>query len=245
LGGSGDIGMGVAAKFAARGDVVALAGRDGARLDAVAARIGNGAIGCSHDLRDPAEAQALVDEVVAKLGRLDVLVGVAGQFKRGDLTQVTPKDWQDGFAMMFFGMVYAVTAAWPHLKASRGHVVLTSGVFAHQPPATGSIPGALAGAVHNFSKSTAELGLKDGVTVNCILPGPIAGRRMDENLVKFAAERGLDREAALAAYAERFGIERVGKPEDVAEVVAFLTSPGAAFVKGASIVIDGGVTRLA
>jgi 3-oxoacyl-[acyl-carrier protein] reductase len=117
-------------------------------------------------------------------------------------------------------------------------------VFAYKPPAGGALPGALAAAVLNFTKSAADLGLRDGIRVNCILPGPIAGRRLDENLTRLMTERGLSHEAALAAYAKQLGIARVGAPEDIAAAIGWLVSPAAEFIRGASLVLDGGGLRM-
>jgi 3-oxoacyl-[acyl-carrier protein] reductase len=140
--------------------------------------------------------------------------------------------------------VNAITQAWPHLVAARGHVVTVSGLFAVQPSARGALPSAIAGALLNFTKTTAEIGLRDGVSVNSVLPGPTEGRRLRENLRAHPDYQGLDDAAFFRAYAKRFGIERLGRPEDVAELVAFLTSDKARHIRGASIVLDGGFSRL-
>jgi 3-oxoacyl-[acyl-carrier protein] reductase len=145
---------------------------------------------------------------------------------------------------MFFGTVRAVTAAWPYLVAAKGHLVTVTGLFAVQPSARGALPSAIAGALLNFTKTTAEIGLRDGVAVNSVLPGPTSGHRQRENLRARPEYHGLDDEALFQAYAKRFGIERLCAPDDVAELVAFLTSDTARHIQGASIVLDGGFSRL-
>jgi len=247
LGGSGDIGAAVAMRLATDGYDILLSGRSAEKLRVTAAHIERASSRrvwpLAHDLREPDAADALVKDAIAAAGRIDVLACCAGEFKRGDLLTLSADDWQAGFGAMFFGAVNAVRASWPHLKKVRGRVVMIAGVFAYKPPAAGALPGALAAAVLNFTKSSGELGLRDGIAVNCVLPGPIAGRRLDENLTRLMASRGLSHDEALDAYAKQLGIERVGTPEDVAEAVAFLVSPKADFVRGASLVVDGGSLR--
>ena len=247
LGGSGDIGAATALRLAKDGYDIILAGRSADRLSDVAKGIkqsGTRVFTFAQDLRESKTADALVSSATAAAGRLDVLACCAGEFKRGDLLSLTPRDWQNGFGAMFFGAVNVVRAAWPHLKATRGRIVMISGVFAHKPPAAGALPGALAAAVLNFTKSAADLGLRDGISVNCVLPGPIAGHRLDENLERLSAERGLPRAEIAKTYAENLGIERLGKPEDVAEAISFLVSPAAEFIRGSSLVVDGGSLRV-
>lgn len=243
LGGSGDIGRAVAQRLAADGVAIALAGRSQTAL-AEAASVIPGARTYAGDLAQPAAADKLVGDVVRDFGRLDIVVGSAGAFRHGEFLSLTPADWTEGFAAMFFGTVNVVTQAWPHLVAARGHLVTVTGLFAVQPSARGPLPSAIAGALLNFTKTTAEIGVRDGVSVNSVLPGPTEGNRQRESLRARAEYQGLDDDAMFKAYAKRFGIERLAKPEDVAELVAYLTSDKGRHIQGASIVIDGGFSRL-
>jgi len=244
LGATGDIGGAIARKLAADGIDVVLSGRHAGRLHALAATIeGAEARAIAADLSEQGAARNLADQAAMAFGRLDILVTAAAQFRQGTVLDLSADDWAEGFAAMFFGAVEAVRTAWPHLAAARGQIVLVSGVFAIRPAARSVLPSAIAAALLNFAKSTAELGLRDGVAVNCVLPGPVSGRRLDEQLVRFAAARGLEPADAAAAYAAQFGIDRLGDPDDIANAVLFLVSAEAAQIRGASLVIDGGITR--
>jgi 3-oxoacyl-[acyl-carrier protein] reductase len=248
LGGSGDIGRAVAQRLAVDGADIALCGRSKTALDNVAASIAavgtNRVAGFAADLADARAASQLIDDVIREFGRLDILIAAAGAFKHGDFLSLSADDWTDGFAAMFFGTVNVVTAAWPHLVVRRGKLVTVTGLFAVQPSARGALPSAIAGALLNFTKTTAEIGLRDGVSVNSVLPGPTEGHRQRENLRARLEYQGLDDDALFKAYAKRFGIERLGRPEDVADLVAYLTSETAHHIQGASIVVDGGFSRL-
>ena len=243
LGGSGDIGRATASRLANDGMGVALAARPSAALDEAAASIAR-ARSYACDLARPADAERLIAEVIRDFGRLDVLVAAAGAFRHGDFLSLKPEDWTDGFAAMFFGTVNVVTQAWPYLAAAKGHLVTVTGLFGVQPSARGALPSAIAGALLNFTKTTAEIGLRDGVSVNSVLPGPTQGRRQRDNLRTRPEYSGLDDEALFQAYAARFGIDRLAKPEDVADLVAYLVSDKGGHIRGASIVVDGGFSRL-
>ena len=248
LGGSGDIGRAVAVKLASEGADIAIAARSASGLDETAAiiRAASNAevLCCSCDLAKTDAAATLISDVLAHYGRLDILIAAAGAFKHGDFLSLSSDEWTRGFDAMFFGTVRTVTAAWPHLVTARGHLVTVTGLFAVQPSARGALPSAIAGALLNFTKTTAEIGLRDGVCVNSVLPGPTEGHRQRENLRARPEFQGLDDEALFKAYATRFGIERLATPDDVAELVAFLTSDKARHIQGASIVLDGGFSRL-
>ncbi len=245
LGGSGDIGRAVAHRLAADGVDIALSSRSQAALAEAASAISGARVKAyAGDLAQPATAEQLVGDVVRDFGRLDIVVGSAGAFRHGEFLALTPQDWTDGFAAMFFGTVNVVTQAWPHLVATRGHLVTVTGLFAVQPSARGPLPSAIAGALLNFTKTTAEIGLRDGVSVNSVLPGPTEGNRQRDNLRGRPDYQGMDDAAMFQAYAKRFGIERLAKPEDVAELVVYLTSDKGRHIQGASIVIDGGFSRL-
>jgi 3-oxoacyl-[acyl-carrier protein] reductase len=248
LGGSGDIGRAVALKMATDGADIALAARSATDLGDVAHAIetetGCKVLSVPCDLAQIDGATRLIADVIDIFGRLDVLVAAAGAFKHGDFLSLSSDDWTQGFDAMFFGTVRAVTAAWPHLVAARGHLITVTGLFAVQPSARGALPSAIAGALLNFTKTTAEIGLRDGVSVNSVLPGPTEGQRQRDNLRARPDYAGLDDAALFQAYAKRFGIDRLASPQDVGELVAFLTSDKAHHIQGASIVLDGGFSRL-
>ncbi|MFM9888791.1 MAG: SDR family oxidoreductase [Burkholderiales bacterium] len=246
-GGSGDIGSGIAAGFKRRGAHVAIASSSQAKLDRASAAlrdIGGGEVLASrHDLKQPNAAQELVQEVVERFGRLDVLINCAGNFKRGSLISLTNDDWVDGFNLMFFGAVRVTKAAWPHLIKSKGNVVTVSGIHGVTPHAGSAIGGTICAALINFNKATAELGLADGVRVNCVVPGWIESWRLDTRVEAIAQDRGITNESAKQAMQDELEIIRYGTPADVAELVAFVASDRAGYIHGQAYILDGGLTK--
>jgi 3-oxoacyl-[acyl-carrier protein] reductase len=184
-----------------------------------------------------------VTAAVARFGRLDVLVNNAGATRRGDFLELSDDEWQDGFALKFFGAMRCCRAAWPHLAAAGGAIVNLSGIGGRTGSAGFTIGGAVNAAVLNLTKALADRGQADGVRVNAVNPGSIATERLQARIRTTAAEKGIDEAAAGRAMAQALGVPRYGAPEEVARVVAFLASPQSAYCQGSIVDIDGGQTR--
>ncbi|MBM3765252.1 MAG: SDR family oxidoreductase [Acidobacteria bacterium] len=185
------------------------------------------------DLRDPTSAQALIEFALLKTGRIDVVVNNAGATKRGLFLELSEGDWLDGYSLKLFGAVRVARAAWPHLKAARGSIVNIAGVGGRTPGAEFSIGGSVNAALLSFTKSLAEQGVVDGVQVNAINPGAIRTDRLRKRLA------AIDEDAFVKSQL----ITRVGEPEEVAALVAFLVSSEGRYMHGSLIDIDGGATK--
>jgi NAD(P)-dependent dehydrogenase (short-subunit alcohol dehydrogenase family) len=235
-GASKGIGRAVALRLAADGMSVVLAARNQAALDETALAIGSKggqAAAIALDLRVPASPRRVVDFTLQKFGRIDVVVNNAGATKRGDFIALTDEDWSDGFALKFFGAVRLTRVAWPHLKISCGSVVHISGIGGRTPGREFTIGGSVNAALLSFTKALADQGIVDGVQVNAINPGLVRTDRLKARLAHST-------EAELLAQA---GATRIGEPEDIASLVAYVVSPAARFIHGALIDIDGGQTK--
>ncbi len=242
-GASRGIGRAIAQCLAAEGMRLALAARSAGLLAEVAAACGPQAIAVALDLREPDAPRRLIHLAVERFGRLDLLVNNAGSTKRGDFLELAEDDWQDGFALKFFGAVRCTRAAWPHLCQSRGAVVHIAGVGGRTGSAEFAIGGSVNAAVLNLTKVLADRGVKDGVRVNAINPGSIATDRLQTRIRAHAAEHGIGIAEATAAMARKLGVARFGAPEEIARAVAFLASPAADYCQGAIVDVDGGQTR--
>jgi pteridine reductase len=173
------------------------------------------------DVSLPQEARALVERAVRELGGLRLLVNAAGEgFAPKPVEELTEEDWDAAFGATAKGSFFVTQAAAPHLRASRGCVVMIEDVAAYQPWPSFAAHSAAKAAQAMLTRVLARA-LAPEVRVCGVAPGPVAVARHQE-------ERR----------AEETVLGRVGSPEDVAEAVAFLA--GADFVTGTTLFVDGG-----
>ena len=175
-----------------------------------------------------------------RFGGCDIFVHSAGATKGGIFPDQPDEEMVDGFALKFHAGVRLARALWPSLKARHGTVINIVGGFSRTPAADFMVGGAVNAALANFTKALAEQGLRDDVNVTWIHPGLTRTERLDMIFADRAAQQGkteaqVEQEAIAAE-----GIRRLGKPEDLAELVAFLCTPAARHIHGTGIVMDGG-----
>ena len=241
-GASRGIGKAIAETLAAEGMRLVLVARSRERLEMLAASAPD-ALVQAVDLRDRETPARVVEAAVGRFGQLDLLVNNAGATKRGDFLTLTDDDWEDGFALKFYGAMRLSRAAWPHLMKARGSVINISGAGGRTGSADFAIGGAVNAAVLNLTKVLADRGVRDGVRVNAVNPSSIATDRLQERVNRLAHERAISPQKASEEMASALKIARFGEPEEVANVVAFLASDRAAYCHGAIIDVDGGLTR--
>lgn len=241
-GGSRGIGRAIVQTLAREGcDVLVVARHAGADagLARTAEQTGRRLLPCAADLSTLEGVDLAVRMAEREFGRLDILVNNAGSAARGDFLELTEQDWQDGFALKFFGYVRMTRAAWPLLVAAQGALVNVVGVSAYTPDADYTIAASSNAGLLAFTKSMAARGQQDGVRVNAVNPGQIETDRMTGVLQSM----GLPLEQARAQMLQRLDMPRFGTPEEIAAVVAFVASEQAGYVQGAMFNVDGGRTR--
>lgn len=245
-GASRGIGAAICAELAREGMDICLVARDEEKMREVAAGLSNADVQTrvhAADLREPAAAEQAVAAAIATFGRLDLIVNNAGATKRADFFTLTEDDWQDGFALKFHGYVRMTRAAWPHLRATKGAVVNIVGIGSRSGSAEFTIGGSVNVAILNFTKAMADIGVEQGVRVNAINPGLIETDRFTRNVERTMRERSLSREDAVQYLLVSHKTARVGRPEEIGALTAYLASEKADFIQGAIIDIDGGATR--
>jgi len=245
-GASRGIGRAIAVHLAAEGANILLTGRDVALLDSAVEEItkaGGSAANFAADLRESGAAVDIAKEALARFGGIDILVNNAGATKRGNFEELTDADWQDGFALKFFGAVRLTRNAWPHLRTRGGSVLFISGSGGRTPGAQFTIGGSVNASLLSFTKALADQGVTDGVQVNCVNPGPVRTARLETRLSAIATAGNMTREAALDAFIRQEKVTRVAEPEEIAALVGFIVGPYGRSLHGALIDIDGGSTK--
>src|SRR6202012_2327922 len=242
-GSSRGIGLGVALALAAEGCDVMLTGRDQKALGAVADAIrkqGRKAAGSVVDLREKDGPAKLIEQTKRELGGLDILINNAGATKRGDFMELTDADWEDGYALKFFGDVRLPRAACPLLKERHGSLITIGGTGGRKPTEEFTIGSSVNAAVAAFSKCMADRGKHEGVQVNCIHPSMVETDRLWRRIEPKMKMTGWPEQKTREGMCQGFGITRFGKVDDVADLICFLVSSRATWMHGATIDLDGG-----
>jgi len=245
-GSSRGIGRAIAIRLAKDGAQVVLCARTSTTLDEVVQAItatSGKAAAIALDLRESESASRVVDFAVKTFGSLDILVNNAGATRRGAFVQLTDEDWAESFALKFFGAVRVTRAAWPHLQQRAGSVLFISGAGGRTPGAEFPAGGSVNAGLLSLTKALAETGIRDRVQVNAVNPGTVRTDRLKIRLETIMKEQGIDLAAAQRRFVEGSGVTRIGEPEDIAALVAFVVGPEGRFLHGSLIDMDGGATK--
>ena len=233
-GGARGIGAATAARLAAEGADVVVADFDLDAAAETAASIGGRAVHC--DVTSRAQVEAAVAAAVEPAGRLDLLVTCAGIIRDNLVHKLTDDDWESVIDTHLRGTFLAAQAAQQHMVAQgSGSMVLISSTSALGNRGQANYAAAKAG-IQGLAKTLAlELG-RYGITVNCVAPGFIATAMTEQT----AARMGVSFDALQEGVASQTALQRIGQPDDVAGVIAFLCSADAAYVTGQVIYVRGG-----
>jgi NAD(P)-dependent dehydrogenase (short-subunit alcohol dehydrogenase family) len=245
-GASQGIGRATAVRLARDFSALVLVARNRANLENTAGLVrdtGVEVLVTDADLGEVPAAQAVVDKTLSKFGRIDALLNIAGAVPQIDLFEMSDAQWDAGLALKLHGARRLTIAAWPALKQTKGAVVLMSGNSAIFPKAPYAAVGTINAAIVALAKAFADRGIEDGVQVNSVLPGPVMTGRRQSYLEHWAPLHGMTVAEAAAKFPKEAGIARYGAPEEIAELMAFLVSPGARWMTGSTLRMDGGEVK--
>ena len=231
LGTTGAAGTATARLLASAGHTVHLAGRDRAMLDTLAGEVGAAGV---HELdaRDLAAVRAVVDTVADAEGRLDAVANLVGSLLLKPAHLTSPEEWDDVIATNLTSAFAVVRAAAPRMRDTGGSIVLASSAAAQTGIANHEAIAAAKGGIIALVRSAAATYGANGVRVNAVAPG-LTRARMTARLV--------DNEAQAEASRRMHALGRLGEPEDVASLVAWLMDPSNSWVTGQTIGVDGGL----
>jgi 3-oxoacyl-[acyl-carrier protein] reductase len=233
---SAGLGFASAHALAREGVRVAICGRDRARIEEAAMSIGEAAVPVVADVSTPEGATGFLDEAVAALGRVDILVPNAGGPPAGTFASTPIDEYIPALQLNLLSTVAMCQAAVPAMaERGWGRVVAITSATVRQPSPTLILSNTARAGATGFLKTLALEVADRGVTVNSVQPGIHATER-------FRQLYGDDPDAAEAV-AEHVPTHTVGRAEDFGQVVAFLCSDQARFVTGAAVPVDGGSSR--
>lgn len=235
-GASVGIGRSIAKALAAEGVHVAVAARRVEKLQDLAAEIaaagGKPPVTIACDLYEADAAKKLADAAIAGLGRVDILVNNAGGSRSFKELHVSEDAWQEAITLNFHRPRQVADALIDQMIANNwGRIINITGKS--EPEHINGAFCAKAG-IHSWAKGLSRMVGKHGITVNCIPPGRIHSEQIYRNYSPEYRQWQSDNEIPVGRY---------GEPEELADLVAFLASPRAAYISGAVIPVDGGLRR--
>jgi 3-oxoacyl-[acyl-carrier protein] reductase len=241
------LGRACAVALAEEGVNVAVFARDLNALSETAAAIraaGAQALAIQADVTQPDQIRAVIDRAASEFGRLDILVCNAGGPPPGKFADVNEEQWEQAFHLNLMSVVRLIQAALPHMRRQGSGRIMNLVSTSVREPIDGLIlSNSIRSGVIGLAKTLSqELG-PDNITINNIITGSIMTDRQRALRARMAQQLGISVEEAIKMVEKNIPLGRLGEPEELAALVAFLASRQAAYITGASIPVDGGIMK--
>jgi NAD(P)-dependent dehydrogenase (short-subunit alcohol dehydrogenase family) len=237
-GGSAGLGFATAKRFVELGASVFITGRRQKELDQAALEIGGDVVGVRADSSQLADIERLYDAVKTRKGKLDIVFANAAILELAPIGQITEAMIDRLFSVNLKGVIFTVQNALP-LLIDGGAVILTSSTVANKGYGGYSVYGATKAAIRHLARSWIVDLKARKIRVNVVSPGPTDTPGFRRGSPDEATAR-----ARIDFIAAHIPAGRIGEPDDIADVVAFLASDRAAFINGADIAVDGGWAQI-
>lgn len=239
-GGSKGMGRAAATRLAAGGASVVVFANDRPSVEDVVAEIGSAARGFVGDVSTAGDVAAAVTAAVTAFGGLDILVCSAGIQRYGTVVDTPEEVWDQVLDVNLKGVYLAARAAIPEMrKRGSGSIVAISSVQAFASQESVAAYTASKGGINALVRAMALDHAREGITVNAVCPASV-----DTPMLRWAADLYKGEGSAdelIALWGRAHPVGRVGKPEEIAEAIAFLAGPHARFITGTELKVDGGV----
>ena len=240
------LGYGVARALAQNGAKVSLCSRNAVDIHQAAIKLheetGADVIGTACNVRDPQAIQHWVDVTVAKWGRVDALLVNAGGPPAKLIKDMTDEDWQSAFELTLLSSVRMIRAALPHMAPGSAILTVTSSSIKEPIPRL-ALSTVMRSGVMGLVKTLADELAGDGIRVNNLIPGRIDTDRVAQLDQNTAEKEGLSVEEVRQRSIANIPLGRLGTIDDFGAAGAFLLSPAAAYITGATLRVDGGAMR--
>ena len=242
------LGKAAALSLAKEGVKLAICSRDVGKLNFAAEEIrtntGAEVLPIACDVTLPEDIERAVNETLQRYGQIDILVNNAGGPPAGKISKVTDQEWESGFELTMMSMIRMTRAVLPSMERQKwGRVISIVSLSAKQPIDELLISSTLRPGILGLTKVLANQYGMHGITVNSVCPGYFLTQRQKDLGAVRSKERNISMEEYLSESAKSIPVGRLGRPEELGDVIAFLASERASFINGESILVDGGQAK--
>jgi 3-oxoacyl-[acyl-carrier protein] reductase len=238
------LGRAIAEALAREGCRLSICSRSEESIDAVSREIGGDVLGVACDVSSQADLDRWVAATRQRFGTIDILVTNTGGPPAATFLDLSEEQWRGGIDSTLMNVVRLCRAVLPAMREQQwGRIVHLTSFVAKQPTELLTISSTLRAGLSSLTKTLADQVAADGITVNAVLPGHFLTGRQRHLAEIRAGQQGITPDEYLERSQETIPMRRFGRPEELADAVAFLCSERASYITGHSMLVDGGMFR--